>query len=129
MAGVISDYLRTHPMQRKYGLALTLVLAAALVSKILGDRNGIVILKTMVAIPFATLYIILPSIFDPVRSNQPFTPSFIERVVLEGVLAALAMALLLWSPVNHPAVLLGVSALAFVAYCGGRCLIARWIPH
>lgn len=126
MAGVISDYLKTHQLQRKYGLAIAVVLAAALVSKLLGDRNGIVVLKTMVAIPFATLYIILPSIFDPVLSSQPFTPSFIERAVLEAVLAALAMALLLWSPVNHPTVLLGVSALAFLAYCGGRCLIARW---
>lgn len=126
MAGVISDYLRTHHLQRNYGLAIGVVLATALVSKLLGDRNGIVLLKTMVAIPFATLYIILPSIFDPVLSTQPFTPSFIERAVLEAILAALAMALLLWSPVNHPAVLIGVSALAFVAYCGGRCLIARW---
>lgn len=126
MAGMISDYLRTHHLQRKYGLAIGVVLVTALVSKLLGDRNGIVLLKTMVAIPFATLYIILPSIFDPVLSTQPFTPSFIERAVLEAILAALAMALLLWSPVNHPAVLIGVSALAFLAYCGGRCLIARW---
>lgn len=126
MAGVISHYLKTHQLQPKYGLAIGVVLATAIVSKLLGDRNGIVLLKTMVAIPFATLYIILPAIFDPVLSTQPFTPSFIERAVLEAILAALAMALLLWSPVNHPAVLLGVSALAFLAYCGGRCLIARW---
>lgn len=92
-----SDYIRQHGLVRKYALGFGVIALAALASVINGDSASLTTLKMMLAIPFALSWAWLPTIFDPVRSRTPFTPSFIERTILEGLLLALAVVAANWT--------------------------------
>lgn len=92
-----SDYIRRHGLVRKYALGFGVIALAALASVINGDSASLTTLKMMLAIPFAVSWAWLPTIFDPVRSRTPFTPSFIERTILEGLLLALAVVAANWT--------------------------------
>lgn len=92
-----SDYIRRHGLVRKYALGFGVIALAALASVINGDSASSTTLKMMLAIPFAVSWAWLPTIFDPVRSRTPFTPSFIERTILEGLLLALAVVAANWT--------------------------------
>lgn len=92
-----SDYIRQHGLVRKYALGFGVIALAALASVINGDSASLTTLKMMLAIPFAVSWAWLPTIFDPVRSRTPFTPSFIERTILEGLLLALAVVAANWT--------------------------------
>ncbi|WP_156386037.1 hypothetical protein [Devosia sp. Root685] len=80
-----SDYIRSHGLLRKYGWGLAIIALAGLASTLNGDPASLLTLKMMIAIPFAIAVAWLPTIFDPVRSRLPFTPSFVERSFLEGL--------------------------------------------
>lgn len=117
-----SDYIRSHGLLRKYGWGLAMIAFAGLASALNGDPASLLTLKMLIAIPFAIAVTWLPVIFDPVRSRQPFTPSFIERSVLEGLLIALAINIASWSPDFSPLRLIVPVIITTLFYVGIRSL-------
>lgn len=111
---------------RKYGFGLVLVVLAAIGSTILGDALPLVVLKTMVAVPFAFAWISLPALFDAEGSRTPFTPSFIERTALEAVLLSLAIAIFAWSPEHDALRLVSISVFVAVVYFGAQSILRNF---
>ncbi|KFC71793.1 hypothetical protein FF80_00410 [Devosia sp. LC5] len=120
------DYVRQHNLIRKYGFGLFLVVLAGIGSTLLGDHPSLVVLKVLVVIPIVMAFIFLPAIFDPTRSRTPFTPSFIERTALEGVLLAIAIAVFSWSPDSNVVRLLTVTIFVVMIYFGASMALARF---
>lgn len=114
---------QANDLMRKYGLGLGLVVLTAIGSTVLGDPLSLVVLKTMVAVPFAFAWISLPSLFDADRSRTPFTPSFIERTALEAVLLSLAIAIFAWSPEHDALRLVSISVFVAVVYFGAQSIL------
>ena len=124
-----SDYIREHGLLRKYGLGLAVLVFAAIGSILNGDPASLLTLKIMIAIPFAIAWTWLPTIFDPVRSRTAFTPSFIERTLLEGLLLALAINIVNWTPDYTPVRMIVTVAITAVAYFALYAMIYGWIAR
>lgn len=118
MTETTSDYIRSHGLARKYGLGLAVIALAGIAGVLNGDPASIITLKMMIAIPFAIAWTWLPGIFDPVRSRTPFTPSFIERTALEGLLLSLAINLANWTPDYSPLRMVVTVTATTVVYFG-----------
>ena len=124
-----SDYIRQHGLMRKYGLGLAVIGLAALASVLNGDPASLTTLKMMMAIPFAVAWTWLPTIFDPVRSRIPFTPSFVERTLIEGALLALAITIANWSPDYTPLRMVLSVAATTAAYFALYSVTYTWIDR
>lgn len=112
-----SDYIRTHRLLGKYGYGLALVCFAGLASTFNADPASVLTLKMMIAIPFAIVLIWLPSIFDHQRSRTPFTPSFVERTFIEGLLFGVGITMANWTPDMSPLrMILGVTVILAVYF-------------
>lgn len=118
MSQTTSDYIRSHDLVRKYGLGLAVIALAGIAGVLNGNPPSIITLKMMVAIPFAIAWTWLLGIFDPLRSRTPFTPSFIERTALEGLLLSLAITLANWTPDYSPLRMVVTVAATSVVYFG-----------
>jgi drug/metabolite transporter (DMT)-like permease len=111
-----SDYIRTHGLVRKYIVGALVLALAGVASVVNGDSGSVLTLKVVGAIPFAIAWICLPQLFDGVRSRTPFTPSFVERTALEGVLLGVAVVLVWWSAERQPLGILVSAAIGAILY-------------
>lgn len=117
-----SDYIRSHGLLRKYGWGLAIIALAGLASTLNGDPASILTLKMMIAVPFAIAVAWLPTIFDPARSRLPFTPSFVERSFLEGLLLALGVNIASWTPDYTPLRMVVTVTITTLIYFGLQSL-------
>ena len=125
MGETTSEYIRAHGLVRKYAVAAFVLVFAGAASVFNGDSGSVLTLKVMGAIPFAVAWICLPQIYDPVRSRTPFTPSFVERTALEGLLLGVAVVLLWWTAERNPLGLLVPAAIAAILYFVTSSLLYR----
>lgn len=119
------DYIRTHRLPAKYGFGAAALALAVLASIINGDTAALTGLKTLAFVPIAIAWICLPQIFNPERSKRPFTASFIERTLLEGLVLMSAIGIVAWTPDRQP---LGIAVAAVVGvavYFGMISLVYR----
>ena len=129
MSDTHSDYIRTHDLRRKYGTGLLIVALFALRAMLNGGGGALVTLKILVGIPFAISWVFLGQIYNRERSNTPFTPSFVERTALEGVLLGAAVAVVNWTPASNPIAIVLSVLLAAMFYFGIRSVIYRHISR
>lgn len=102
MSKTPSDYIRTHKLPVKYGFGVIALVLMIFASFINGDPPSLIGLKTLAAIPIAISWICIAQLYNPERSTQPFTPSFIERTLLEGVIIITAVGIAAWEPDRQP---------------------------
>lgn len=121
-----SDYVREHQLVRKYVGAIVIVLLVGVGSWLQGDPPSVATLKAMLSIVFVLAWLGLGALFNPERSQIPFSPSRMERTLLEGVLVALAIGVVSWTPDDHPAVLVVAAVVAAAVYFGARMLLDRF---
>lgn len=129
MSETPSDYIRSHDLRRKYGIGVVLLALFALGSAINGGGAALVTLKIMAALPFAVAWVCLPQIYNPERSRTPFTPSFIERTALEGILIGAGIAIVNWSADSNPALIVLGALLAAVVYFAIWSIVYRGISR
>lgn len=101
MSETPGDYIRTHKLPVKYGfgvIAFALMICASVIN---GDPASLIGLKALAAIPIAISWICIAQLYGEL-SNQPFTPSFIERTLLEGVTIIAAVGIASWEPDRQP---------------------------
>ena len=123
------DYIRAHRLPAKYGFGLLIFGLAIFAAFINGDTAAVIGFKAMAAVPVVVAWICLPQLFNPERSRQPFTPSFIERTLLEGLLVMCAVGLAGWTPDRQP---LGMAVAAVVGvafYFGVISIIYSYIAR
>ena len=101
---------------RKYAVGAFVLAFAGVASVFNGDSGSVLTLKVLGAIPFAIAWICLPQLYDGVRSRTPFTPSFVERTALEGLLLGVAVVLLWWTAERQPLGILVPAAIAAILY-------------
>jgi drug/metabolite transporter (DMT)-like permease len=116
MGETSSDYIKTHGLVRKYVVGVIVLALAGVASVINGDSGSVLTLKVLGAIPFAVSWICLPQLYDGVRSRTPFSPSFVERTALEGLLLGVAVVLLWWTEERQPLGILVPAAFAAIIY-------------
>ena len=114
------DYIRTNNLAMKYGFGIFAVAFMVFASLINGDAASLVLLKALAALPVAISWICLSQLYNQERSNQPFTPSFIERTLLEGVVIVAAVGIAAWSPERQPWGMVGSAIFGIALYFGIR---------
>ncbi len=102
MSDTPPDYIRAHKLPVKYGFGLLVFALAIIAGVINGDAPSVIALKASTAVPFAIAWLSLPQVFNAERSKHPFTPSFIERTLLEGLLIICAVGIAGWTPERQP---------------------------
>ena len=123
------NYIRTNNLAMKYSLGIFAVAFMVFASLINGDAASLVLLKALAALPVAISWICVAQLYNPERSTQPFTPSFIERTLLESVVIVAAVGIAAWYPDREPlgmiaAALFGI-ALYFAVRSAAYLFIAR----
>ncbi|UJW84105.1 hypothetical protein [Devosia sp. SL43] len=110
-------YIRQHRLSLRYGVALAFVLAVPLLLTLTGDPPELRGIKTIASIPVMIVLFSLPSIFGE-QSTIAFTPSFIERGALTGMVIACWVAVLSWNPTFEPLRIILLTLLGFATYFG-----------
>ncbi len=122
----VSEYIREHRLVAKYAGALVVAILAGVGSWVQGDPPSVATLKGMLSIVFVIAWLGLGGLFNAEGSQVPFSPSRMERTLLEGILLALAIGVVSWTPDDHPAVLVIAAVTASVVYFAVRMLLDRF---
>ncbi|MFD2647652.1 hypothetical protein ACFSX5_07605 [Devosia albogilva] len=122
----LSEYIREHRLVAKYVGAIVIAVLVGVGSWLQGDPPSVATLKAMLSIVFVIAWLGLGALFNPERSQIPFSPSRMERTLLEGILVALAVGVVSWTPDDHPAVIAIAAVTASVVYFAARMLLDRF---
>lgn len=100
------DYIARHKLLLRYGMGLGIAAMAAASGLVIGGTPAIIVIKGMIGALFAIGTSAVPALFDPHTSRQPYSPSFVERTLLETLLLSLFVSCIIWQPLIDPVRLL-----------------------
>lgn len=124
----LSDYIREHRLVLRYGAGLLLLGGTVVVLLLSGEPARLVGLKSVVTVPVVIALLVLPQIYGE-KSARPFTPGFVERGLLVGVVLGCWIAVLIWDagmdPWASPGLALVAAGVYFALHLFGGWLALR----